>query len=76
MRAGTPDAYPAGTVKLSDWLDEYRSFDPAAVTRTVAEPEDDWEEPDLLAPADRVHDTTPRWRLRAERVGYGRPTQI
>ena len=62
-------------VKLSDWLDEYRSFDPAAVERTVAEPEDDWEETDLLAPDDRIRDTTPRWRLRAERVGHGPPTQ-
>lgn len=29
-------------VKLSEWLDEYRRLDPASVTRTVAEPEDDW----------------------------------
>lgn len=62
-------------VKLRDWLDEYRAFDPTTVERTVAEPEDDWQEPELLAPADRLHDPTPRWRTRAERVGYGRPTR-
>lgn len=63
-------------MKLADWLDEYRSFDPAAVTRTVAEPVDDWEEEDLLAPADRLRDTSPRWLERAERVGYGQATPI
>lgn len=61
-------------MKLTDWLDEYRRLQPDSVTRTVAEPEDDWEEQDLLAPADRMRDPTPRWRTRAERVGYGRPT--
>jgi hypothetical protein len=62
-------------VKLADWLDEYRNFDPGEVTRTVAEPTDDWQEDEsLLAPADRVRDTTPRWLARAERVGYGRAT--
>ena len=63
-------------VKLTDWLDEYRNLDPDEVVRTVAEPVDDWEEPDLLAPADRLRNTEPRWRERAARVGYGRPTQI
>jgi hypothetical protein len=61
-------------VKLADWLDEYRNFAPDSVVREVAEPEDDWEEPDLIASPDRVRDTTPRWRRRAERVGYGRVT--
>jgi hypothetical protein len=63
-------------VKLADWLDDYRNFDSAEVTRSVAEPVDDWEEEELLAPSDRVRDTTPRWLDRAERVGYGRATQI
>lgn len=63
-------------VKLSDWLDEYRNFDPGVVERPLAEREDDWAEPHLLAPADRVRSTEPRWLKRAERVGYGRPTQI
>jgi hypothetical protein len=61
---------------LADWLDEYRALDPATVVRPAAEPHDDWEEPALLAPADRVRDTTPRWRERAGRVGYGRPSTI
>ena len=65
-----------GDVKLSDWLDEYRHLAPDSVARTVAEPEDDWAEEELLAPADRMRDTTPRWRTRAERVGYGRPTTL
>lgn len=63
-----------GAMKLSEWLDEYRRFEPTSIARQVAEPEDDWAEPDLLAPADRVRDTTPRWRERAERIGYGRIT--
>ena len=63
-------------MKLADWLDEYRNFDSAEVTRPVAEPVDDWEEEELLAPSDRVRDTTPRWLDRAERVGYGRATQV
>ncbi|MGH2416990.1 MAG: hypothetical protein ACRDFY_01520 [Candidatus Limnocylindria bacterium] len=63
-------------MKLADWLDEYRNFDPDEVARTVAEPIDDWQEEDLLAPADRVRDTSPRWLERAERVGYGRATQF
>jgi len=63
-------------MKLSDWLDEYRRFEPNSIVRELAEPEDDWEDPGLLAAEDRLHDTTPRWRTRAERVGYGRPTII
>lgn len=63
-------------MKLSEWLDEYRNFDPTEVTRTVAEPIDDWQDEELFAPADRVHDTAPRWLARAGRVGYGRATQI
>ena len=63
-------------MKLADWLDEYRKFDPNEVTRTVAEPIDDWQEESLLAPDDRVRDKSPRWLARAERVGYGRATQI
>jgi hypothetical protein len=62
--------------KLSDWLNEYRNFDAAEVTRSVAEPVDDWQEEELLAPADRVRSTAPRWLARAERVGYGRATQF
>ena len=63
-------------MKLSDWLDEYRNFDSAEVTRTVAEPVDDWEEEELLAPADRLKDTSPRWLDRAQRIGHGRATPI
>jgi hypothetical protein len=63
-------------VKLTEWLDEYRNFDPDGVTRPAADPIDDWEEESLLAPVDRVHDTAPRWLERAERIGYGRATQI
>lgn len=66
----------SATMKLSDWLDEYRRLEPDSIVRQVAEPEDDWEDPGLLAPADRLHDTSPRWRDRAERVGYGRPTSF
>ena len=51
-------------------------MDPRSVARPVAEPVDDWSEPDLLAPADRMRDTTPRWRERAARTGYGRPTTL
>ena len=63
-------------VKLVDWLDEYRNFDSAEVTRTVAEPVDDWQEEKLLAPADRLRDTRPRWLDRAQRIGHGRATTI
>ena len=62
--------------KLSAWLEEYRQFDTEAVTRPVSDAVDDWEEEELLAPADRVRDTSPRWLERAERVGYARATQI
>jgi hypothetical protein len=61
---------------LAEWLDEYRAMRPDEVERREAEPVDDWQEPDLMAPADRMRDATPRWRERAERVGYGRPTQL
>jgi len=74
MPAGEPLAR-VRRVKLSDWLDEYRTL-PTEVDRTVAEPDDDWEEQELLAPSDRLRSTEPRWRERASRVGYGRPTQI
>ena len=40
-------------MKLSEWLDEYRRFDPNSIVRQVAEPEDDWEDPGLYAPPDR-----------------------
>ena len=63
-------------MKLTEWLDEYRHFDPAGVTRAVADPIDDWQEEELLAPADRLHDTRPRWLDRAERIGHGRATPI
>lgn len=63
-------------VNLADWLEEYRSLPTDAFERPVAESTDDWEEQDLLAPADRLRSTEPRWRERASRVGYGRPTQI
>ena len=63
-------------MKLTEWLDEYRRLEPDSVERQVAEPEDDWEDPGLLAPADRMRDTSPRWRERAERIGYGRPTSF
>jgi hypothetical protein len=63
-------------VKLAAWLDEYRALPTDEVTRPVADVEDDWEEPALLAPPDRLRDTSPRWLERAERVGYGRVTRI
>jgi hypothetical protein len=63
-------------MKLSEWLNEYRQIDPGDFARSAAEPVDDWEEPELIASADRVPNTEPRWRERAARVGYGRPTQI
>jgi hypothetical protein len=61
---------------LSEWLDEYRRYDPDSTVRKVADPEEDWEDPGLLAPSDRLRDTTPRWRRRAERTGYGRVTSF
>lgn len=63
-------------MKLSEWLDEYRRLEPDSIVRPVAEPEDDWEDPGLFAPSDRVRDETPHWRERAVRVGYGRPTAL
>ena len=60
-------------MKLSEWLDEFRRLDPASVTRTVAEPEDDWAEDEMMAPADRVRDARPRWMSRARDTGYGPP---
>ena len=61
-------------MKLADWLDEYRAFEPDSVERPLAEPIDDWQEPDLIASPDRPRDLTPRWRERSRRIGYGRPT--
>ena len=61
-------------MRLADWLDEYRAIRPDSVERTVAEPVDDWQEPDLIVSHDRPRDVTPRWRERAQRVGYGRPS--
>ncbi len=64
-------------VTLAEWLEEYRNLAPDSVVREEAEPEDDWEEPEsLMADPDRLRDTTPRWRTRAERVGYGRLTSF
>jgi hypothetical protein len=63
-------------MKLTEWLDGYRRFRPDEVVRTVAEPENDWEEPELIASDDRRRSTEPRWLERASHVGYGRPTQI
>ncbi len=60
-------------MKLSEWLDEYRRLDPTSVTRTAADPENDWADEELLAPADRVQDTRPRWMRRARDIGYGPP---
>jgi hypothetical protein len=63
-------------MKLSEWLNEYRQINPDEFVRPEAERVDDWEEPELIASADRIPNTEPRWRERAARVGYGRPTQI
>ncbi|MCV0403491.1 MAG: hypothetical protein K5924_07240 [Chloroflexi bacterium] len=63
-------------MKLSEWLDEYRAFPTEGHIRPRVDTEDDWEEPELLVPEDRVPDRSPRWLRRAERVGYGRPTHI
>jgi hypothetical protein len=63
-------------MRLADWLDEYRAIRPGSVERTVAEPVDDWQEPDLVVSPDRPRDLRPRWRERAKRVGYGRPSQL
>ena len=42
------------SVKLSDWLDEYRDLPVEEVVRPSSEAEDDWEEQDLIANPDRV----------------------
>ena len=63
-------------MKLADWLDDYRALSPDAVQRTVAAPDDDWQEPELIASPDRPRDVSPRWRERARQVGYGRPTSL
>jgi hypothetical protein len=63
-------------MNLSEWLDEYRRLDRDSIVREVAEPEDDWEDPGLYALADRLQDPSPRWRERAQRVGYGPPTTL
>lgn len=60
---------------LADWLDEYRHLSVDDFRRPVAEEEEEADDT-FLAPADRVRDTSPRWLARAERIGYGRPTQI
>jgi hypothetical protein len=67
--------HPHG-VKLADWIDEYRLVVTDDIARPVADRVDDWEEPALLAPADRVHDTSPRWLERATRVGYARAGEV
>jgi hypothetical protein len=63
-------------VSLTEWIDEYRRVDPNDVNRPKVDSVDDWEEPDLLAPVDRVRDTEPRWMDRARSVGYARATQL
>ena len=63
-------------MSLAEWIDEYRRVDPNDVNRPHVDEVDDWQEPDLLAPVDRVRDTTPRWMDRARSAGYGRATQF
>ena len=64
-------------MKLADWLDEYRSLPTEEIARpTAAVDDDDWAEQELLAPADRVRNKSPRWLERAERVGHARATHI
>jgi hypothetical protein len=63
-------------VSLAEWIDEYRRVDPNDVTRPQVDAVDDWEEEELLAPADRLRDTTPRWMNRAKDVGHARATQL
>jgi hypothetical protein len=63
-------------VSLAEWIDEYRRVDPNHVTRPQVDEVDDWEEEELLAPADRMRDPTPRWMSRARSVGYARATQL
>ncbi len=64
------------SVKLNDWLDEYRNLPVEEVVRPLSDAEDDWGEQDLIADPDRLRDTTPRWLERAERAGYGRATSF
>ena len=63
-------------MSLAEWIDEYRRVDPNDVTRPQVDEVDDWEEEELLAPADRVRDTTPRWMSRAKDIGHARATQL
>ena len=63
-------------MKLSEWVNEYRRYPVSGVARLSDDGADDWQEPDLLAPADRVRDTTPRWLQRAERIGHAPPTRL
>ena len=58
---------------LAEWIAEYRRVDPDEVTRPEVDAVDDWAVEELLAPADRMHDTKPRWMERARSVGYGPP---
>jgi len=60
-------------VTLAEWIAEYRRVDPDEVTRPEVDAVDGWAEEDLLASADRMHDTRPRWMERARSVGYGPP---
>jgi hypothetical protein len=60
-------------VNLADWIDGYRRVDPDDVRRPEVDAVDDWEEPELIAAADRRRDTRPRWMERARGVGYGPP---
>ena len=64
------------SVKLSNWLDEYRNLPVEEVVRPTSEADDDWAEQGLIADPDRVPDTSPRWLKRAERAGYGRVTSF
>lgn len=76
MPRGTPRDTVDRMGTLSEWLDEYRSLATDGFRRPLAvEPADEVGE-ELLAPADRLRDTTPRWLTRAGRVGYGPPTQL
>lgn len=61
------------TVKLAEWIDEYRRVDPDDFTRPQADVDDDAEEPGLIVNEDRVSDTRPRWMERARSIGYGPP---
>ncbi len=63
-------------MKLNEWLDEYRSLPADPVARPTGREDEDWAEEDLFASAARVRDTTPRWKERAERVGYARVTRL